>query len=114
MNRRSVLTLLEKEPGDESVQIAVEWIKKQKPESPRVGLVIQKLLEVPALDSHLAWLCNYSRLGRLDFLEKMTLGDRSLQTYDRIIKLLSANLEHSQCGQILGQMLIRNQLILSD
>ncbi len=31
--------------------------------------------------------------------------DLSLQTYDRIIQLLSVNLFHSQCGQVLAQLL---------
>ena len=83
MDRRAVITLLAKEPGGKSVQIAVDWIKKQKDDSPRVGLVLQKLLEIPEFESHLPWLSDYIRVGNLRFVtEKMSYLNISLRTYN--------------------------------
>jgi hypothetical protein len=106
MDRRGVITLLAKEPGEKSVQIAVDWIKRQKDGSPRVGLVLQKLLEIPEFESHLSWLSNYVKVGILNFLtEKMPYLDISLQTYNRVIHLINDNLAHRHCGEVLNSLL---------
>jgi hypothetical protein len=105
MDRRAVIDSLRDRPDSCSVDIAVEWIKQQKLSSPRAGLVLQKLLEIPEFEPHLSWLCDYSKAGRLDYLSKLALSALSVHAYDRIVQLLSANLGHPQCGEILAEFL---------
>ena len=103
---QSIIDLLSRNPSDEDIQMAVEWIKSRKRSDKSAKKIVELLMNIAQVGPHLSNLTEWMEAAkRWSCLETASYKMVSLEHLDWVLSLLSRNPSHSQAGSIWNNLL---------
>src|SRR5688500_4311023 len=100
VSSKELLEKLEGRPSTLDLQLAIDWLKKQRPTSKSAQKILKKLIQRKEFEGELRWLETWIPSGSWDALRFAAWNVRGFVVYDWLIEFVKAHGEHQQAGEL--------------